>query len=94
MKGTQNHLSHKCISPIEEGVRIEAIIEVYLEIIMIIGGIQGIIKILGVGLEITLAIEEIMDIMHEVVRGIKTITMTTEGIIIEVKVMIEIGVGH
>ena len=35
-----------------------------------------------------------MDIIHEVARGIKTITMITEAIIIEVKVMIEIGVGH
>ena len=35
-----------------------------------------------------------MDITHEVVRGTKTITMIIEGIIIEVKVMIEIGVGH
>ena len=35
-----------------------------------------------------------MDIMCEVVRVIETITMITEGIAIEVKVMIEIGVGH
>ena len=35
-----------------------------------------------------------MDIMCEVARGIKTITMITEGIIIEVKIMVEIGVGH
>ena len=35
-----------------------------------------------------------MDIMHEVVRGIKTVAMITEGTAIEVKVMIEIGVGH
>ena len=32
--------------------------------------------------------------MREVVRGIKTITMITEGITIVVKVMIEIGIGH
>ena len=29
-----------------------------------------------------------------IARGIKTITMITEGIIIEVKIMVEIGVGH
>ena len=35
-----------------------------------------------------------MDITCEVVRGIETITMTIEEIIIEVKVIIEIVVGH
>ena len=40
-----------------------------------------------------IAIEEIMDIMHKVIRGTKTITMIIEGVIIEVKVMIEIRVG-
>ena len=35
-----------------------------------------------------------MDIMHEVARGIKTITIIIEGIIIEVNIMVEIGVGH
>ena len=51
MKGTQNHLSHKCISPIEVGIRVEAIIEVDLEIIMHIGDIQCTIKIVEVGPE-------------------------------------------
>ena len=35
-----------------------------------------------------------MDIIHEVVRGIEIIIMIIEEIIIEVKVMIEIGVEH
>ena len=61
---------------------------------MHIGDIQCIIKILEVGLEVIIAIEEIMDTMHKVVRDTKTIAMTIEGIIIEVEVMIEIGVGH
>ena len=94
MKGTQNHLSHKCISPIEVGIRVEAIIKVDLEIIMHIGDIQCIIKILAVGLEVILAIEEIMDITCEVVRNIEAIAMIIEGIIIEVRGMIEKGVGH
>ena len=45
-------------------------------------------------LEVILTIEEIMDIMCKVAKGIKTITMITDGIIIEVKIMVEIGVGH
>ena len=94
MKGTQNHLSHKCISSIEVGIRVEAIIKIDLEIIMQIGDIQCTIKILEVGPEDIFAIEEIMDITCEVVRGIKIIIMIIEEIIIEVKVMIEIGVGH
>ena len=94
MKGTQNHLSHKGFSLIEVGIRVEAIIKVDLEIAMHIRDDQCIIKTLEVGLEVILATEEIMDIICEVVRSIKTTTMTIEGIIIEVKVMIEIGVGH
>ena len=35
-----------------------------------------------------------MNIMHEIARGIETITMITERIIIEVKIMVEIGVGY
>ena len=49
---------------------------------------------LEVGPEEILAIEEIMDITCEVVRGIEIIIMIIEEIIIEVKVMIEIRVGH
>ena len=51
MKGTQNHLSHRCISPIEVGIRVEVIIKVDLETIMHLGDIQCIIEILEVGLE-------------------------------------------
>ena len=94
MKSTQNHLSHKCISPIEVEIRKEVIIEVDLEITMPIGDVQCITKTSEVELEVILAIEEIMDIMCEVARGIKTITMITEGIIIQIKIMVEIGVGH
>ena len=94
MKGTQNHLSHKCISPIDVGIRVEVIIKIDLETIMHIGDVQCIIKILEVGLEAIIAIEEIMDIMCKVIRGTETITMIIEGIIIEAKVMIERGVGH
>ena len=94
MKGTQNHLSHKCISPIKGRNQSRGNYQVNLEIIMHIGDIQCTIKILEVGPEVILAIEEIMDITSEVVRGIETITMIIEEIIIEDKVMIERGVGH
>ena len=93
MKGTQNHLNHMYISPIEVEIRVEAIIMVDLKI-MYIGDIPCTIKILEVGIEVTLATEEIMDITCEVVRGIESITRNIEETIIEVKVMIEIGVGH
>ena len=90
----KNILSHKCISPIEVGIRVEAIMEVNLEITMHIGDVQCTIKILEVAPEDILAIEEIMDITCKVVRGIEIIIMIIEEIIIEVKVMIEIGVDH
>ena len=94
MKATHSHLSHKCIIPIEVGIRVEAIFEVDLGIIMPIGDVQGTVKISEVGPEVILTIEVIMDITHRVVRGIITITVIIEEIIIEVKVKIEIGVGH
>ena len=61
---------------------------------MPIGDVQCITKTLEVELEVILAIEKIMDMTCEVARGIKTITMFTEGMGIEVKIVIEIGVGH
>ena len=94
MKDTQNHLSHIYISPKEVEIRIEVIIKVDLEITMPIGDVQCITKTLEVEIEVILVIEEIMDITCKVARGIKTFTMITEGIIIEVKIMVEIEVGH
>ena len=61
---------------------------------MPIGDVQCITKTLKVELEVISAIEEIMDMTHEVAISIETITMITEGIIIELKIMVEIGVGH
>ena len=72
MKGTQSHLSHKCISPIEVEIRVEVIIVLDLDLeAMHIGDIQCTIKTLEVGIEVTLATEEITDITCEVVRGVK-----------------------
>ena len=91
-EGTQRHLSHKYISPIEVEVRVGATFVVGLEI-MPIGDAHHTIKILEVETGITLVIEEIRDTTQEVVRDIGTIT-TIEETTIEVKVMIEIGVDH
>ena len=62
--------------------------------IMHIGDAHCTIKILEEETEVTLAIEEITDITHEVVRDIGTIIMIIGEIIIEVNVTLEIGVGH
>ena len=59
-----------------------------------IGDAHHTIKILEEETEVTLAIEEITDITHKVVRDIGTITMIIGEKIIEVKAMIEIGEGH
>ena len=48
MRVTQNHLSHKCISPKGVGIRVEVVIEVDSEIIIHIGDIQCITKTLEV----------------------------------------------
>ena len=92
-EGHPKHLSHKYISPIEVEIRVEATFAVGLEI-MHIGDAHCTIKSLEVETEVTLVIEEIMDITHEVVRGIGTIIMTIGETTIEIKVMIEIGVDH
>ena len=93
MKGTQSHLSHKDISPIEVEIRVEAAFMVGSEI-MPIGDAHHIIKTLEVETGVTLVIEEITDTTQEVVRDTGTIIMTIGETTIEVKVMIEIGVGH
>ena len=49
---------------------------------------------LEVDIGVTLITEKIMVIMLEVVRDTEIIIMITEGTIIEVKIMIEIAVGH
>ena len=90
MKDTQNHLSHRCISPIEVEIKIEVTFAADLEI-MCIGDADHKIKILEVE---TGVIEEIMDTTHGVAKDIGTIIMTIGEGIIEVKITIGIGVGH
>ena len=60
MKGSQNHLSHEYISPIEVEIRIGTIFTVGSGI-MPIGDTHHIIKIIEVEIEVTLIIEETMD---------------------------------
>ena len=95
MKGSLNHLSHKYINPIEVGIRIEAIIEVELGIIIILyrgcplynqnfkGRARGNFNNRGS-----------YDIIFEEIRDIEIITTITEGMVIAVKVTTEIEVGH
>ena len=61
---------------------------------MCIGDAHHTIKILEVETGVTLVIEKIMDITHEVAKDIGTIIMTIGEAIIEVKITIGIGVGY
>ena len=93
MKGNLNHLSHKCINPIEVETGIEAITEVGLGITVFIEVISSTTRTLGVEQEIALIIEETMDITCEVIKGIETIIIIEETVI-EVEITTGTGVGH
>ena len=58
------------------------------------GLIPHITRILGAEHEVALIIEEIMDIIHKVIRDIEIIIIITEETVIEVKIMTGIEVGH
>ena len=94
MKGSLSHLKHKYINPIEVGIRIEAIIEVGLGMIMHTRVIQYITRTLGVGQEVIVTIEEAMDTIHKVIKDTEITTIVIEGTVTEVIVTIEIEVGH
>ena len=94
MKGRLNCLSHRYINPVGVGIRIEAIIEVDLGIIMPTGVVPCIARILGAEQEVALIIEETMDIIHEVIRDIEIIITITEEMVIEVKIMTGTEVGY
>ena len=93
MKGSLSHLNHKFINLIEVGIRIEAIIEVDLGMIMYTGFVQHITRTLGVEQEVILTTEEAMDTIQEAIKDTE-ITTIIEGMVTEVRVMIEIEVGH
>ena len=57
--------------------------------------IQDIIKIIEVGQDMILIAEVAMGIIQEVTQGMEgIITVIIEEVVIEIKIMIEIGVGH
>ena len=85
-----NHLGLRYISPVDVEIKIEETFVAGLEL-MHTGDTHHAIKILEVDIEVTLIIEEAMGIILEVVRDTGTIIMITGGIIIEVKIMVEIG---
>ena len=94
MKSSLSHLNHKYINAIEVAIGIEAIIKVGLRMIMHTRVIQDITRTLGVGQEVILTIEEAVDIIHKVIKDTEIITIFIEGMPTEIRVMIEIEVGH
>ena len=93
MKGNLNHLSHKCINPIEVEIRIEGITKPGLGTTMSTGVIPYITRILGVEQMIALIIEETMGTTCEVIKDIETIIIIEETVI-EVTIITGTGVGH
>ena len=99
MKDRVSHSNHKSINPIEVEVRIDVItikedIKAGLGPTMCTEVIQDIIKIIEAVQDIILIMEVVIDIKHEVIKGMGEIIIITEEVVIEVKVMIGIGVGH
>ena len=93
MMDALNHLGLRYISLVEAEIKIEEIFVAGLEI-MHTGDAHHTIKILEVDIEVNLIIEEAVGIILEVVRDAGTIIMTTGGIIIEVKIRVEIEVDQ
>ena len=58
--------------------------------------VQDIVKIIEAGQDMIPIIEVVMDIVHEVAKGMGgiIIVMIIGGVAIEIKIMIETGVGH
>ena len=57
--------------------------------------VKDIIKILGVGQDMIPIEEVVMGTIQQVVRDLVGIVITImEGVIIEIKIMVEIGLGH
>ena len=62
---------------------------------MCIVHIQDIIKIIEVGEDMILITEVVMGIIQEVIKAMEgIIVVIIEEVVIEIKIMIEIGVGH
>ena len=57
--------------------------------------IQDVIKIIEVGQDMILVIEVVMGIIQQVIQGMEGIIIVIiEEVVIEIRIMIEIGVGH
>ena len=100
MKDRINHSNHECINPTEVEVRLDAItiredIKVSLGQTMHTEDVQDIVKIIEAGQDMILIIEVVMGIMQEVIQGLEGIIIVIiEEVVIEIKITIEIGVGH
>ena len=100
MKGRINHSSHKFISLTEVEVRLDAIMiredmKAGLGQTMHTEDIQNVIKMLGVGQDMILIEGVVMGTIQEGVRDlVEIVIMIMEEVVIEIKIMVEIGVGH
>ena len=93
IENRESHLSHEYISQIEVEVEIEVTIKAGIGLIMSLEVIQDIIKTLGVECLTVLTIEVVMAIMHKVIKDTEDSTIMEE-VAIEIKIIIEEGVGH
>ena len=93
MTDALNYLGLRYINLVEAEIKIDETFMESLEITCT-GDAHHTIKILEVDIEVILIIEEVMGIILDVVRYTGTIIMITGGIIIELKIMTEIGVDH
>ena len=93
IKDRVSQLSHEYISQIELEIEIEVIIRAGIDLIMSIEVIQDIIKILEVECHTVPKIEVVMAIMQEVIKDMEDSTIIEEEAI-EIKIIIEEGVGH
>ena len=98
MEDRINHLSHKFINLTEVDVRLDAIsfredIKASLGQTMHTEEIQDTIKIIEIEQDMILEIEVVMGIIQEAIQGMEGIIIIEE-VVIEIKITINIGVGH
>ena len=100
MKDRIDNLSHEYISLIEEEVRLDVTMiredfRTGLDQTTCTEDDQGMDKTIEVGQDMILIVEVVTDIIQEVIKGMENrIIITTEGETLEIKIIIEIGVGH
>ena len=99
MKDRIANLSHKYISLIEAEVLLDITtirdFRTRLDQTTCREDDRGMYKTIQVGHDMILIIEVVTDIIQEVIKGMgDRIIITTEGETLEIKIMMEIGVGH